>query len=642
MSELVAFREDRLGFRFQLHEKAVLGRSSECDLILFDRSASRRHAEIVKIGDFYFISDLDSTNGTLVNDVPVAPRTKLKSHDCVKIGQEIFIFDPMLDVVTGPAPAALILNSVTETQRNILSRPGSDAAASITADQASLLTSLNHVLLTVPESEITPTFVNFLVEHMGATSVSLLWPGSSVGLRQISFVTYPDDKRLLISQAPYNRVTSLGEALLWPRIVTELDFNGGNRHVVQLDQPCVMAPLYNRDNPVLGLLYLENGNRTLEEGDLNFLAALGQLVSPFILLLVNSRDQEHNWRPPDEELDSVADVSSRDHQVRIVYSTASHLAQNHEPIFITGEPGTNKTSLAHHIHSQSAQKKGRFVNVTLSDLPPAQMDRILFGQESAADGNQVGLLGLADNGTIFLRHIEYLTKNAQASILMALEEGLIYPIGSRHARNVAVRFISSSSANLPEYVENGMFREDLYARLTKINLSLPPLREMRYDIESLAADYAARASRNLGIPFIGIDSSAMECLKAYPWPGNLSELRSEAAILANFSRSGHVVMDSLPVHLRLSPDVFKHGDLPPDSLLAEAERLYLIKALSCHQGDVEAASEVLGLTPEDFIIKSRAYGIDPMDFQGETLAEGPRGPAQTSIPQDDGDWGPEV
>jgi DNA-binding NtrC family response regulator len=384
----------------------------------------------------------------------------------------------------------------------------------------------------------------------------------------------------------------------------------------------------------MGLLYLENSSRDLGEADLNFLAALGQLISPFITGVLHGASLEGDKQLTGSQPEPLADVSSRDHQMRIVFSTASHMAQNHEPIFITGEPGTNKTSLALHIHSQSAQKNGRFIKVTLSDLPPAQMDRILFGQESSSDGSQAGLLALADNGSVFLRHIEYLTRNAQRGVLMALEEGLIYPIGSRHARNVAVRFISSSSANLTELVENGLFREDLYARLTRISLSLPPLREMRSDIESLAQDFTARAARSLGLPFSGIDSSAMECLRAYPWPGNLSELRSEMAILANFSRSGHIVMDLLPVHLRLAPEVFRTQDVPSDSLLAEAERLCLIKSLSSHQGDVEKAAEVLGLSPEDFIIKSRACGIDPMDYQGDSVAAGPRGPGQTSLPGD--------
>jgi DNA-binding NtrC family response regulator len=477
--------------------------------------------------------------------------------------------------------------------------------------------------------------VNFLSEHMGATSVSLLWPGAATGLKQISYVSHPEGKRLLLSQVPYRRVTELGEALLWPRIVTELDFNDGERHVSQMDQPCIMAPLYGRDNPQMGLLYLENQNRDYEDADLNFLAALGQLISPFLTYLTNRVSQEEERRVADDKTEPVSDIASRDLKVRIVYSTASHVAQNHEPIFITGEPGTDKTSLARHIHLQSAQKNGRFIRVTLSDIPGPQMDRILFGQESGPEDNQTGLLALADNGTIFLRHIEYLSMTAQRAILMALEEGLIYPIGSRHARNVAVRFLSSSSANLLEKVENGTFREDLYARLTKINLSLPPLREMRYDIENMANEYVAKASRHLGMPFNGIDPSAMECLRAYPWPGNISELKAEAAILAHFSRSGHIVMDNLPAHLRLAPDVFNHGDVAPDSLIAEAERFYLSKALSCHRGDVETASGVLDLTPEDFIMKCRAYGLDPMDYQGEPANALPRGPGQTSLPSGD-------
>ncbi|MDR1165097.1 MAG: sigma 54-interacting transcriptional regulator [Deltaproteobacteria bacterium] len=635
MAELVAFREDRLGFRFTLHDKAVLGRSSDCDLILFDRSASRRHAEISKIGENYFIADLESTNGTLLNDLPVTLQTKLKPFDCVKIGQEIFIFDPLLDVITGPAPAAIILNSLTETQQNIVSRPASDSAASLTGDQANLLAALNHVLCVIPETDVVPTIVNFMVEHLGATSTSLLWPGAATGLRQISFISYPEGKRLLLSQVPYRRVTELGEALLWPRIVTELDFSAGNRHVAQLDQPCVMAPLYGKDPRHLGLLYMENSQRGLEESDLSFLAALGQLISPFLLNLLLSASKEEERRTAEDSGDRLTDIASRDDKVRIVFSTASHVSQNHEPIFITGEPGTNKTSLARHIHLQSAQKNGRFIKVTLSDLPPAQMDRILFGQEGAADENQVGLMSLADNGTIFLRHIEYLTANAQRNVLMALEEGLIYPIGSHHARNVAVRFISASSSNLLEKVESGTFREDLYARLTKINLALPPLRETRYDIETLANEFVAKAARDLGLPFNGVDPSAMECLRAYPWPGNISELRAECAVLAQFSQSGHVVMDNLPAHLRFASEVFRHSEVESGSLLAEAERLCLFKALSCHLGDVETAAGVLSLTPEDVIIKCRAYGVDPMDYQGESLTVIRPNPGQTSLPADD-------
>jgi DNA-binding NtrC family response regulator len=417
--------------------------------------------------------------------------------------------------------------------------------------------------------------------------------------------------------------------------VTELDFNAGNRHVGQLDQPCILAPVYGRasgDNPPrMGLVYIENGQRNLEEADMCFLAALGQLISPFIINLIAETASEDARHLSEAKGDSIADIASRDHQVKIVFSTAAHVSQGQEPIFITGEVGTGKASLARHIHQQSPYKAGPFAQVTLSELPPAQMDRILFGQEGGSD-NHMGLISLADNGTIFLRHIEYLTMNAQRSILMALEEGLIYPIGSRHSRTVQVRFLSSSSANLSAMVEAGTFREDLHARLTRINLAIPPLRETRGDIESLAGLDLSKAFKNLGKPFKGLDLSALECLRAYPWPGNLSELRTECSLLAHFSRNGHVSMEILPAHLRLAPEVFSRGEIEADSVLGEAERFFLSRALSIKSGDVEAAASVLSISPEEVIIKSRAYGLDPMDFQ-----EGPgpgtgRSPGQTNLP----------
>jgi DNA-binding NtrC family response regulator len=220
---------------------------------------------------------------------------------------------------------------------------------------------------------------------------------------------------------------------------------------------------------------------------------------------------------------------------------------------------------------------------------------------------------------------------------MAIEEGLIYALGSRHSRLVSIRFITTSQANLQEKVENGTFREDLYFRLTGINLALPPLRDTRNDIESLAVHYCSKTAKFLGLPFQGLDQSVVECLRAYPWPGNIKELMTECQTMASFSRNGHVVMDCLPVHIRLAGDVFNHGDnIYGDTLLGEAERCYIIKSLSVCNGDTEAASNILGLSPEDMIKKTRSYGLDPLDFQvqytGPTLS---RIPGQTNIPNED-------
>ncbi|MDR1871808.1 MAG: sigma 54-interacting transcriptional regulator [Deltaproteobacteria bacterium] len=632
MSELVAFREDRLGFRVTLLDKTVLGRSSDCDLILFDRSASRNHAEITKIDDSYFIVDLNSTNGTLVNDQPITLQTKLNSFDCVKIGQEIFIFDPYLDIITGQAPAALILNAVNESHQNLVSEPAIEAAAAISQEQAVAAAAFSSALCRSPLEEIDKTIVNFLVEKIGATSISILWPGP-VGRPMVSYLSYPEDKRLLLSHVPFKRVTEIGQALIWPRIITELDFNSGNRHVGQLEQNCLLTPVYGSNPGRMGLLYIENSVTPLGEADLRLASLAAQIFSPFVVNAVAQAELEKEKIQVESE-DQVTDLGTRDNQVKIVFSTAAHVAQDDTPIFLSGESGTDKTSLARHIHQQSFRKNGRLVIVTLSDMPPAQMDRLLFGQDDANDCHP-GLLTLADGGTVFLRHVEHLTNNAQRSVLMALEEGLIYPVGSRVARNLSLRFITSSSQNLRARVDNGSFREDLFARLTRINLSLPPLRETKNDIEGLVNAFLTKAAKHLGASFLSLDNSTLECLRAYPWPGNISELRSECALLAHLTRNGYVHMDALPIHLRLATEVFTQGEVPLDSLLGEAERRILVKALASQEGDVELVAEVLNISPEDVILKSRAYGLDPMDFQLPTKPHAAAAHGPTALKADE-------
>ncbi|MDR1656700.1 MAG: sigma 54-interacting transcriptional regulator [Deltaproteobacteria bacterium] len=635
MAELVAFREDRLGFRFPISQNALLGRASNCDLILFDRSASRRHAEITKSDDNYFIEDLNSTNGTLVNDQPISERLQLKPFDCIKIGQEIYIFEPHLDVITGPAPAALIVNVVNESQQNLVTVPAQDAAQVLTSQQAGLIAALNYSLCQATPEEVCRTVVQFLEKNLGATAVSIIWPGGAGNLGQTSFYSFPEDKRLLLSQVPFRLVTEMGQGLVWPHIINELFFNSGNRHIEVINQPCLLAPLYDGTNTPLGLIYLENANETLTEKDLNFLASLAQMISPFIKHSFVESHREEGPSRTDNTVEAISNLMTRDNQIKVIFSTAAQLAQGGRPIFLTGEVGTGKTNLAKHIHTQSGKRNGRFMDLTLYGLTQSQIELALFGQEGGPE-NTLGIIALADNGTIFLRHIEYLPLNTQRTLLMAIEQGLLFPLGARHSRTISVRFVTSSSANLTKMVENGTFREDLYCRLTAINLALPPLRDTKNDIEGLATQFIAKAAKFLGVPFHSLDNSVVECLRAYPWPGNITELKSECQKMAQFSRNGHVVLDSLPIYLRLAPDAFSHGQLiTGDTLLGEAERCFISKTLATHNGDIEKVGQVLSLNPEDVIKKCRSFGLEPMDFQPDNSQFHFMTPSGTSIPSEE-------
>ena len=632
MAQIFAFREDRLGFHFELGEKAVLGRAPECDLIIFDRSASRHHAEIFKVDDKYYVADLGSTNGTLVNEESIALQTRLEPYDSIKIGQELFIFEPGLSVVVGPAPSALIIESLAEQVTKLVTAPAAEAAAAVDPADLPALMTLSHRLAACLGGEETETLIlKYLQERFGQTFMSILWPSRPPARRLISLLTSDDDRRLLLSHNPFIRATRDREVILWPSSITELSFHDGKRDVVQAGHPSLAGPLYGPDGTT-GLMYLENHHQTFTTNDLRTFAALLGLISPALSALA---DNHIHLAKPDYSQGQEMVLASNDNKVKAVFSTAAQAAESKKSILLSGETGTGKSALVSYIHNASPRKSGRLVTVNLSTMPPADIEANLFGQAPAPGGDpgRTGLLELADSGTLFLKHVEYLPPAVQKLLLMVIEEGIFFSLGGQRPQAVDLRVISSTSVDLWSRVEAGYFREDLYVRLNNLNISLPPLRDIKVDLENQLAHFMGQAARDLGLTLTGVDPGAVECLRAYSWPGNLVELKNEAALMVLFSRNGRVALEDLPVHLRLAPDSFASDDIDLVApTVREAERHQLIAAMSRCGGELEAVAELLNQRPEIVILKMRALGLDPIDYQGPIQTNVPKGPGRTSVP----------
>ncbi len=634
MAKIYAFREDRLGFQYELGPQTVMGRAPECDLIIFDRSASRHHAEIRMMDDRFYLTDLGSTNGTLVNENLVSTPTLLEPFDTIKIGQEVFIFEPGISVVVGPAPSAIVIESLSEEVLGLMAVPAEEAASDIAPDDVPGLMALAHRLSSssAPE-ECEALLVRYLESRFGMTFMSILWPSNPPARRLVSLWTSHDDKRLLLSETPFIRATRDGEALLWPSSITELSFSEGKRNVIQTGHPSLVGPLY-ADEGRIGLIYLENQDQPFTEKDFKAFAALLGIISPMIRHLY----EKHRQANVDEN--DLADspeviLSSADDQVKIVYSTAAQAAGESSSILIRGEAGTGKSSLAAYIHKVGTRKKGRLVTVNLATLPASEIEPMLFGHVGGSGENKrIGLVEQADSGTLFLRHVEYLPPPAQKLLLMTLEEGLFFTLGASRPQAVDLRVVSSTSTALLARVEAGFFREDLYSRLNGLNIFMPPLREVKNGLDGFISSFMSKVAREMGLTFTGIDPAALECLRAYNWPGNLAELRKEAGLLVLFSRNGRVAMEDLPVHLRLAAECFM-GDIEeiPAPLVREAERHQLIGAMARTGGDLERVAEMLRQRPEHVIMKMRALSLDPIDYQPPIHINKPRGPGQTSVPE---------
>ena len=204
------------------------------------------------------------------------------------------------------------------------------------------------------------------------------------------------------------------------------------------------------------------------------------------------------------------------------------VAPSHFNILINGETGVGKELVARSIHHQSNRRKQPLVYVNCAAIPENLVESELFGHVkgafTGADKSRLGKFALADSGTLFLDEIGELPLSAQSKILRALQNNEIQPVGQDKVETIDVRVLAATNRDLPEEVNEGRFRADLYHRLSVYPISVPALRHREGDIILLAGYFLEQARRKLGIVQIKLNKEAQHILSRYNWPGNVREL----------------------------------------------------------------------------------------------------------------------
>ena len=199
-------------------------------------------------------------------------------------------------------------------------------------------------------------------------------------------------------------------------------------------------------------------------------------------------------------------------------------------VLITGESGTGKELIARAIHSGGTRAKGPFIPVNCSTIPSGLAESTLFGHVrgafTGANTNRKGYFELADGGTLFLDEIGDMPLELQPKLLRTLEDGVVTPVGGTDAKRISVRFIAASNQKLREKFAEGTFREDLYFRLARFTVEVPPLRERREDIPLLIEHFLRMFSTEMGIEKATLSPEALSDLTEYHFPGNIRELKN--------------------------------------------------------------------------------------------------------------------
>ncbi|HET7539486.1 MAG TPA: sigma-54 dependent transcriptional regulator [Polyangiaceae bacterium] len=311
--------------------------------------------------------------------------------------------------------------------------------------------------------------------------------------------------------------------------------------------------------------------------------------------------------------------------MRALYDQVARAAASSINVLVLGETGVGKEVLARAVHNLSARKAGPFVALNCAALTESLLQSELFGHEKGAFTGalqaRAGLLETAAGGTVFLDEIGELPLSIQTKLLRALEDRKVLRVGARAEREIDVRFVAATNRDIEAEAEAGTFREDLFYRLNGISFTIPPLRERRAEIASLARMFLARYNAELGRETaLGLSNEVVQLLENYPWPGNVRELRNaieRAAVLC----SGDVLRpEHLPTRVVSGtggrPSALPGLESTREDILARArselqgvERQRILEALEQSGGNQTRAAEALGISRRTLVYRLSELGV---------------------------------
>jgi DNA-binding NtrC family response regulator len=296
-------------------------------------------------------------------------------------------------------------------------------------------------------------------------------------------------------------------------------------------------------------------------------------------------------------------IIARSPTMQALFRDVSLIATSDSRVLISGESGVGKEVVADVIHAWSARAAGPLVKVNCAAIPETLLESELLGHEkgafTGAVAQRVGRFEMASGGTIFLDEIGEMSPPLQAKLLRVTQDGRFQRVGSNTEIHTNTRILASTNRNLEEAVKSGRFREDLFYRLSVVELNIPPLRERIDDILPLASLFIAEFTHGRA----RFSSSVTDCLIRYPWPGNVRELRNAMERASLLCRGEMVLPDHLPTRVRGTTSSAPPSEPGDAGRLEEVERQTILQALREHRFNRTETAKALGISRRTLVYK---------------------------------------
>ncbi len=618
MSSILLLRDGVPRLKLPLGESCCIGRSSECDLQLLDHQLSRAHARIARRNEHYWLEDLGSRNGSFLAGVRVSEAVRLKPGDELSLGGLKVIFEPPVELlherggdktlylVDEDAGVALAAESAPVAPQRL-------APASLVA-----IHELSCGLAAVLEPDaLAGALMDQLLAYFEADrGFVLLRSGRSGRLTPVVIRTERD--AVAISRALVDHALATREPVLVPDAIEDVTFEGSRSVIAHQLRSVMLAPLL-ADGEVMGLVQVDRRER--HAYDQSSLTQLGLLAQSAAVALANARRFERASRQileagaSEPGAEPTTRFISADPRIERLLQTTRKAAAAGSRVLITGESGTGKELIARLVHEQSDRATGPWVAINCAAVPETMIESELFGHEkgafTGAARRKRGCFELADEGTLFLDEVGELPLQLQVKLLRAIQESTFFRVGGERPVEVDVRIVAATNQQLPQRIQQGRFRQDLYYRLAVLTVELPPLRERPGDVALLMDSFLGRFARTMGKPLPRLTTGSREALERYAWPGNVRELKNVAERLVVLAEDATIEVVDLPAELSFGGEPGRtrpRGKLR--EVLAETERDLVAHALVEAGGKKVEACRILGISRPTLDKKIADYDLE--------------------------------
>jgi DNA-binding NtrC family response regulator len=295
-----------------------------------------------------------------------------------------------------------------------------------------------------------------------------------------------------------------------------------------------------------------------------------------------------------------------------VVELAKKAAPTNATVIVTGESGTGKELIADLLHRYSARGERPFIKVNCAAIPEDLLESEMFGHERGAFTDakfqKQGMFELAQDGTIFLDEIGDMSQKTQAKMLRVLQDGSFTRVGGSRTLQAGCRILTATNKDLQALIEKGLFREDLYYRLSVVTLRLPPLRDRRADIPMLTEHFIREFNTTYGKRIQAVSARVSSFFLRHDWPGNVRELRNLIERAVIFCEQDVIDLPAVPEQYQAMEDM--HGEPPLDERYHTSAREVILEALQRSGGVKQKAASLLKIDRKTLYRKLKQYHID--------------------------------